>query len=143
MKRLFWVLLIAFFAFSAAFYFYRTYTISEGTRTGILYKISKKGKLFKTYEGQLQLAGVTIMNKESSFEFSVENENIYSSMQNLEGKNVRLHYKQLINAFPWQGILIIWYTKWKRSSKRLLRKAWLSLLHRRHLSIDPLIRLMV
>ncbi|MBK8347994.1 MAG: 6-phosphogluconate dehydrogenase [Saprospiraceae bacterium] len=103
LKRLFWVLLIAFFAFSAAFYFYRTYTISEGTRTGILYKISKKGKLFKTYEGQLQLAGVTIMNKESSFEFSVENENIYSSMQNLEGKNVRLHYKQLINAFPWQG----------------------------------------
>ncbi|MFZ1751111.1 MAG: hypothetical protein WAU01_12995, partial [Saprospiraceae bacterium] len=70
---------------------------------GILYKISKKGMIFKTYEGQLQLAGVSIMNKESSFEFSVKNENIYSTMQNMEGKNVRLHYKELIDAFPWQG----------------------------------------
>lgn len=102
-KRLLLVLILAGIVFSGVYYFYRTYTVSEGTRTGILFKISKKGKLFKTFEGQLQLAGSAIMNKESSFEFSVENAEVYNTMQSLEGKNVRLHYKEMIDAFPWQG----------------------------------------
>lgn len=103
MKKLVWMLLAGMILFSTVYYFYRSYTISEGTRTGILFKISKKGKIFKTYEGQLQLAGATIMNKESTFEFSVENEAIYNSLQEYEGKNIRLHYKEKVDAFPWQG----------------------------------------
>jgi hypothetical protein len=102
-KKLLWILVLSLVLFSVGYYFYRTYTISEGTRTGILYKISKKGKIFKTYEGLLQLAGVTIMNKESSFEFSVDGDDVYTAMQNLEGKNIRVHYRQLVDAFPWQG----------------------------------------
>lgn len=102
-KKLMIMLFLGLILFSVAFYFYRTYTVSEGTRTGVLYKISKKGKVFKTFEGQLQLAGSAIMNKESTFEFSVANSAVYSTMQNLEGKNVRVHYKELIDAFPWQG----------------------------------------
>lgn len=102
-KRLLWILILAGILFSAVYYFYRTYTVSEGTRTGLLFKISKKGKVFKTYEGQLQLAGTAIMNKESTFEFSVENADVYNQIQNFEGRNVRLHYKELIDAFPWQG----------------------------------------
>ncbi|MBK9734620.1 MAG: 6-phosphogluconate dehydrogenase [Saprospiraceae bacterium] len=97
------MLLISGFVMAIGYYFYRTYTFSEGTRTGILYKISKKGNIFKTFEGQLQSAGTAIMNKESTFEFSVENEDIYKSMQSMEGKNVRLYYKQLNDAFFWQG----------------------------------------
>jgi len=103
LKKLLVVLFLSGIVFSGVYYFYRTYTLSEGTRTGILFKISKKGKLFKTFEGQLQLAGTAIMNKESSFEFSVENEDVYNTMQQLEGKNVRLHYKEMVDAFPWQG----------------------------------------
>lgn len=102
-KKLSLFLIFGLIIFSTVYYFYRTYTISEGTRTGILFKISKKGKVFKTYEGQLQLAGATIMNKESTFEFSAENEAVYMSMQEHEGKNIRLHYKEKVNAFPWQG----------------------------------------
>lgn len=102
-KRLFWVLLLSLIVFSGAYYVYRTYTLSEGTRTGVLFKISKKGKIFKTFEGQLQLAGTAIMNKESTFEFSVANAEVYRTIQNLEGKNVRLHYKEMVDAFPWQG----------------------------------------
>ncbi|MBK8515713.1 MAG: 6-phosphogluconate dehydrogenase [Saprospiraceae bacterium] len=96
-------MLLSFVVFSGVYYFYRTYTLSEGTRTGVLFKISKKGKIFKTYEGQLQLAGAAIMNKQSTFEFSVNNAEVYSTIQNMEGKNIRLHYKELVNAFPWQG----------------------------------------
>ena len=103
MKRLLWVILLASIVFCGVYYFYRTYTLSEGTRTGILFKISKKGKLFKTYEGQLQLAGTAIMNKESTFEFSVANGQVYSEIQAMEGKNVRLHFKEMVDAFPWQG----------------------------------------
>ncbi|MFZ1525748.1 MAG: hypothetical protein WAT22_13085 [Saprospiraceae bacterium] len=102
-KRLMWILLLALVVFSGVYFFYRTYSVSEGTRTGLLFKISKKGKVFKTYEGQLQLGGTAIMNKESTFEFSVENAAIYEQIQNFEGKNVRLHYRELVDAFPWQG----------------------------------------
>lgn len=94
---------LALILFSTVYYFYRTYTISEGTRTGILYKISKKGAMFKTYEGELQLAGSAIVNKASSWSFSVKNQNVYSSVQNLEGKNVRLYYQEMVHSFPWQG----------------------------------------
>ena len=96
-------LILGLLLFGGIYYFYRTYTLSEGTRTGLLYKISKKGKIFKTYEGQLQLAGAAIMNKESVFEFSVANNDVYNQIQNLEGKNIRVHYKELVDAFPWQG----------------------------------------
>ena len=102
-KRLLWILLISCFVFSGIYYFYRTYTVSEGTRTGTLYKISKRGKLFKTYEGQIQLAGSTIVSKASTWDFSVVDAETYIRIQEFEGKNVRLHYKEMVDAFPWQG----------------------------------------
>ncbi|MBK8625865.1 MAG: 6-phosphogluconate dehydrogenase [Saprospiraceae bacterium] len=102
-KKLGWMILIATILLSIGYYFYRTYTISEGTRAGILYKVSKKGKVFKTYEGQLQLAGAVLMNKESTFEFSAKDDQVYADLQKYEGKNVRLHYQEKVNAFPWQG----------------------------------------
>lgn len=97
------MLILGFIIFSTGYYFVRTYTTSEGTRTGTLIKISKKGKLFKTYEGDLVLAGSQMLTKQSIWNFSVLNENVYSNMQPLEGKMVRLYYKEVVNAFPWQG----------------------------------------
>lgn len=102
-RKFLFLLIAGFILFSAGYYFYRTYTLSEGTRSGLLYKISKKGKIFKTYEGQLQLAGSTIVTKASTWDFSVKDAATYSQLQNLEGRNVRVHYKELVNAFPWQG----------------------------------------
>lgn len=85
------------------YYFYRTWTISEGTREGSLYKISKNGKVFKTFEGQLILGGTQFMTKESIWSFSVENEAVYLDLQKVEGKKVRLFFKEKEDAFPWQG----------------------------------------
>lgn len=102
-RKFLFLLIAGFILFSAGYYFYRTYTLSEGTRSGLLYKISKKGKIFKTYEGQLQLAGSTIVTKASTWDFSVKDAATYSQLQNLEGRNLRVHYKELVNAFPWQG----------------------------------------
>jgi hypothetical protein len=97
------ILLISAIIFSIGYYFYRTYETSEGTRTGMLFKISKKGYVFKTYEGQLHLGGSQMMSQASIWDFSVKNETVYNQIQALEGKNVKLHYKQLINPFIWQG----------------------------------------
>ncbi|MFZ1750391.1 MAG: hypothetical protein WAU01_09375, partial [Saprospiraceae bacterium] len=47
-KKVLWSFLIIAILGSTVYYFSRTYTKSEGTRTGILYKISKKGMIFKT-----------------------------------------------------------------------------------------------
>lgn len=102
-KKTLWILFITALLCGVTYYFYRTYTLSEGTRTGMLFKISRKGKIFKTYEGQIQLAGATMMSKQSIWEFSVTNPKTYNDLQNLEGKNVRLHYKEVVDAFPWQG----------------------------------------
>lgn len=80
---------------------------SEGTRSGTLIKVSHKGYLFKTDEGQLNLGGFQT-NPEGGvasniWEFSVTDDEVYKKLQHSEGKQVTLHYKQYRKAFPWQG----------------------------------------
>ncbi|MEI6408727.1 MAG: 6-phosphogluconate dehydrogenase [Bacteroidota bacterium] len=102
-RRALWILSIGFVLFLGGYYMYRTYTISEGTRTGTLFKISKKGVVFKTYEGQLHLGGSAVMTQQSVWDFSAANGDVYNTLQNYEGKIVKCHYKQMVHAFPWQG----------------------------------------
>ena len=101
-RRTLWILLAVGLLTFIGYFFYRTYTISEGTRTGMLFKISKKGVVFKTYEGQLHLGGSTILTTQSTWDFSVKDGAVYQQMQRFEGKNVKLHYMELVDAFPWQ-----------------------------------------
>jgi len=89
--------------FSVVYYFYRTYTVSEGIRSGNMFKISEKGYVFKTFEGELHLGGSQMMTKSSIWAFSVKDRATYQEMQKYEGKNVKVHYKQLIDPFAWQG----------------------------------------
>lgn len=82
-------------------------TYSEGTRSGILTKISKKGYVFKTYEGELNIGGIFQNNSPliptTIFYFSVRDKKIYYDLQQAEGKKVVLYYKQVIKNFFWQG----------------------------------------
>jgi hypothetical protein len=102
-RRTLWILSIGLVLFFAGFYTWRTYTISEGSRSGTLFKVSKKGIVFKTYEGQLHLAGSVMLTQQSTWDFSAKNAAVYQQLQKYEGKNVTLHYRQMVNAFPWQG----------------------------------------
>src|SRR6476469_3404011 len=57
---------------------------SDGTRSGILTKVSKKGYVFKTYEGEMNVGGIsdgqgTIMPA-TIFQFSVENGEVYKKL---------------------------------------------------------------
>ena len=74
---------------------------SEGVRSGELIKFSRKGIVFKTYEGQLSqgLSGAQI------FSFSVldSNEKVISNLKVLEGRYVKLSYIERYKTFPWWG----------------------------------------
>lgn len=90
-----------------AFFLVCNYTYSDGKRAGILTKFSKKGLLLKTYEGELNLGGVnpipgnTIAN--NVWRFSVNNKDVAAALMNLEGRSIRVHYKEKLKVMPWQG----------------------------------------
>ena len=103
MKWLLGIAIVGFLVFGTGYYFWRTYPKSEGTRTGVLFKVSKKGYIFKTYEGQLHLGGSAMMTQQSVWDFSAKDNAVYQKLQQYEGKTVKCHYKELVNAFVWQG----------------------------------------
>ena len=97
---------VVLFAF-AGYYFYTQFTYSEGNRAGLLIKFSKKGYVFKTNEGELNLGGVNTDPKagliNSIWAFSVKDPAITDSLMHLEGRYISVHYKQIVKNFPWQG----------------------------------------
>lgn len=83
------------------------YTYSEGYRSGLLQKLSHKGNIFKTYEGELVQRSIVSTNNvgiaSEKFYFSVAIDSVAKAMQNFEGKNVKLHYQQKNGTLPWRG----------------------------------------
>ena len=106
-KFLIWfiIIFIAVITFLIYWFYYNTY--SEGNRSGILQKFSKKGNIFKTYEGELIMssiastANVTLASEK--FYFSVKDDSLAESMFNFEGKKVTVHYEQKRKHLPWNG----------------------------------------
>ena len=85
-----------------------SFTYSEGNRAGRLIKFSKQGFVFKTYEGEMNLGGVTNAANNSMmmnymWDFSVDNQNVADTLLKLEGKDISVHYKQKIGTLPWRG----------------------------------------
>lgn len=76
-------------------------TFSEGFRSGELVKVSKKGILFKTWEGEISQG----VSEAQRFSFSIEKdqERIIGLMKEYQGKFVRLTYKERFASFPWLG----------------------------------------
>jgi hypothetical protein len=106
-KRLLVLLLLAGIIGTLGYYAFGNMTYSSGTRSGQLMKLSKKGYMFKTYEGELFLgvftSGQPTVAPGNIWAFSVKNRKVYEQIQNLEGRQVRLHYKEHFRTFPWQG----------------------------------------
>lgn len=85
-------------------YYYNVY--GDGFRDGMLQKFSRKGNVFKTYEGELLLNGFGSRNggiNANYFYFSVADEKVAAELENALGKNVRLHYTQYRRSLPWRG----------------------------------------
>jgi hypothetical protein len=108
-KKLFgWMGLIVFLVIGSIVYFQYYAVFSDGYRAGTLIKFSRKGYVFKTYEGELNQGGVlnpqpgtAMMNQ--IWTFSVNKKSVAEKLEKMEGKVVRLHYKQYNKMFPWEG----------------------------------------
>jgi hypothetical protein len=81
------------------FYFNR---YSDGDREGILVKISRKGNIFKTHEGELWLSCRQSINPEK-FYFSVASDSIANVLKNLQDDCVQLTYVQYRAVLLWRG----------------------------------------
>ncbi len=106
-KRVLLLALLVGIVGSAGYYGWANMTFSEGSRSGQLLKMSRKGVIFKTYEGEMFLGVYTpaqpSMAPGNIWHFSVKNREVYNKIQRLEGKQVRLYYKEHFRTFPWQG----------------------------------------
>ncbi|NQY06279.1 MAG: hypothetical protein HRT68_08875, partial [Flavobacteriaceae bacterium] len=67
-----------------------SWTYSEGSRAGQLIKISKKGILFKTYEGQLNTGGFQMSEgiQGNIWEFSITDEDLSSFRKSLSPEEI-------------------------------------------------------
>jgi hypothetical protein len=69
------------------------FTYSRGTRAGFLQKISDRGWVCKTWEGELQLSAIPGSAPEK-FLFTVRSDSIAGALTRLNGQHVMVEYEQ-------------------------------------------------
>ncbi len=104
----FWIILIAVLLVVSGIVWYKYFFVfGEGVKSGYLNFATKKGYIFKTYEGKLIQEGFgrgkTGALTSYEFEFSVENEATFKKLEQNSGKQFDLHYKEYKGALPWRG----------------------------------------
>lgn len=73
------------------------FAVSTGKRVGNLTKISKKGKIFKTWEGTIDEGS----GDQLTSTFSVRNKDIAEQLYDYEGRQVVLYYEEYLVGWPW------------------------------------------
>jgi len=91
----FTVVLIAVLGFGGWTWFSLTYNYSDGERAGYVQKLSRKGWVCKTWEGELALVNLPGAMPEI-FYFSVRDDAVAKRIQQSVGKRVALSYEQHI-----------------------------------------------
>jgi len=82
------VLLFAFYTWLSL-----TWSFSEGERAGYIQKFSKRGWIFKTWEGELAMVAMPGTMPEK-FLFTVRDDSVAARINNSLGKRVALSYEQ-------------------------------------------------
>jgi len=102
-----WIIALLIIFLAVFIYIKYFYTYSEGYRAGLLQKFSKKGVVFKTYEGEMILSSVATSREiaiaSEKFFFTMINKNLIRQFDTLQGKNVIVHYIQKNGAVFWRG----------------------------------------
>jgi len=81
-------------------YFFNPY--GDGERRGVLVKITRKGNVFKTYEGELWLSCRQMTNPEK-FYFSVTDEAVADSLNAMQDACIAVTYRQYRKSLVWRG----------------------------------------
>ncbi len=105
MKKILFIILLLLIGFGA-FMFYANF--SEGVRSGVLMKLSKRGVIFKTDEGQLNIGGFDQTSDEgvsNVWDFSVTDKAVLEQLEDAmdNSQKVKLLYKEKYITLPWRG----------------------------------------
>ena len=111
------LLILSFFYFG---------TFSEGSRAGVVTKISERGVLFKTWEGQMSLKTFGAIQSDNmvsdTYTFSIEkgNDELIQQLQEaaLSGERVNLLYKERYMSVPWRGDTKVFATGLERQEEK-------------------------
>jgi len=109
------VVLFVIAMFGGCFVFCGNFNYSSGERIGVINKCSEKGIIWKTWECEMVLEGMTQNNSgigANLWEFSIDN--TMSSVQKdkliidcmtalRENMKVKVEYSQVLLGFPWRG----------------------------------------
>jgi hypothetical protein len=87
------VLAIAALLFAAYLFIAFSWSYSEGERAGFMQKLSSKGWVCKTWEGELSLIAIPGAAPEK-FYFTVRDAAVATQIEATMGKRVTLHYEQ-------------------------------------------------
>jgi hypothetical protein len=102
MKKVKWMAILAILLCIMIAPFYLTK--SEGERAGVITKLSRKGYVFKTWEGEMVQGSFQVMTS-TVWNFSVADreaiEKVRKAMES--GKRVNASYKQVILRNPFKG----------------------------------------
>lgn len=110
MKKVIFLIVLAIILGVGAYFTFIYYVpYSEGVRSGELIKISRKGMLMKTWEGEISqgISGAQI------FKFSVEDkeQKVIFNLQKYQGNYVKVYYKERYKTFAWMGDTRYFITK--------------------------------
>ncbi len=105
MKILLLVLLILLLPVLYVYWFYFN-VYSDGEREGVMMKISRKGNVFKTFEGEIMQPGFRTGGgniNSNNFKFTAIDEVVSKKLSDATGKTVKVHYVQYRKTLPWRG----------------------------------------
>jgi hypothetical protein len=92
-KYALWLLIIPIILFAVYTWASLTWVYSSGERAGYVQKLSQKGYICKTYEGELILVSMPGTQAEK-FYFTVRNAEVAKHINDTVGKRVRLVYEE-------------------------------------------------
>ncbi|WP_417557891.1 6-phosphogluconate dehydrogenase [Mesoflavibacter zeaxanthinifaciens] len=109
MKFLIKSLIIILILVTGYFTFIYFVPYSEGVRAGELVKFSKKGVMFKTWEGEISQG----VSEAQIFQFSVEKgkSQVIEDLNKYQGQFVKLSYIERYQSFFWLGDTKYFITK--------------------------------
>lgn len=99
--------LIAVVVICSTVYWKYFFTYSEGYRAGLLQKVSLKGNIFKTYEGEIILSSIesraNVAIASEKFFFSVIDKQVALQLERVQGRSVVVRYREKNGTLPWRG----------------------------------------
>jgi hypothetical protein len=116
-RKLFIGLLVIGLLIVAATFLSTQLAYSEGDRAGVVSKLSKKGYVFKTHEGELNVGAQgqvgNMSNNLWQFTIAGGDDKLTKEIEDAmtTGKRVKLHYEQRYMKFSWMGDTEYFVTK--------------------------------